>query len=184
MNKKLIPLVLITTGLLLLVVVSFLVYREWSPADNSAASTYYLSPDGDDITGNGNNTSPWKTLDKANSSINPGDTVILRDGVYPAYFGITKSNTTWKAENKQKAILDGGFGPDLLQGRWDRIDEAYRSACAGKGDEVRLLTIPPESNNINIDDLITLTLMGWYLEIPAGEVYEFWVITTLCKIAE
>ena len=46
-----------------------------------SAATYYVSP-----TGNDNSTgligAPFKTIQKAASRVNPGDTVIVKDGTY------------------------------------------------------------------------------------------------------
>ena len=39
-------------------------------------ATYYLSPEGSD-DGPGTRQRPWKTLDKANRTLQPGDAVIL-----------------------------------------------------------------------------------------------------------
>lgn len=82
-----------------------------------SAATYYVA-----LTGNNSNlgsaTAPFKTIQKAASIVNPGDTVIVKDGVYidtysPGYLlyltrGGTAGNViTFKAENKWGAVLDG-----------------------------------------------------------------------------
>lgn len=118
--------------LLLLLVVGLsivLIYREYSPENQKAiGNIYYLSPTGND-TNNGSTSSPWKTIAKADSVVQAGDTVIFKDGIYPVGYDtgksygerITKSKTTWKAENKHKAIIDGELGPESFKGRphWD-----------------------------------------------------------------
>ena len=38
----------------------------------ASATTYYISPSGNDATGNGSATAPWKTLYKATSSVTSG----------------------------------------------------------------------------------------------------------------
>ncbi len=135
------------------------------------AATYYLSPSGND-TNNGSPTSPWKTLDKANTAISSGDTVILKNGIYAAYLNITKSNTTWRAENKLQAIVDGGFGPALLEGRWDRIDEAYASACTGKDTFAKLIGIHENAANVTIDGLTLRNSCGKGITV-AGDDFVF-----------
>ena len=159
MNKKLIPIALVITGLLLLVVVSFLVYREWSPEDDSAATIYYLSPNGSD-SNPGTGASPWKTITKAVASVSSGDTVILKDGVYTGYVGLNKSNITWRAENRNKAIIDGGFSPALLQGDWSRINDIHPTACAGKDIYSNLLTIGSEISNVTVDGIVLRNSCG------------------------
>ena len=170
MRKSVFAITLAVIGALLLIFSSLLIYREWSPEDDSAATVYYLSPNGNDNTGNGSQGSPWRTPEKAVASINPGDTVILKDGQYPGYFGISKSNTTWRAENRHRAIIDGGFGPELLEGRWDRVSEAYNSACGGKGTYVNVITIGESSNNVTLDGLVIRNSCGRGLYIAGDDI--------------
>lgn len=89
-------------------------------SSKTSAATYYLSPTGND-SNNGSSSTPWQTITKANSIVTSGDTVMFKDGTYPVPISptfrgyiINKSGTTWKAENKHKAILDGGMGPELF----------------------------------------------------------------------
>lgn len=153
MRKKLRFLFLIVISLLLIIGVSVFAYLEFAPEDNSAASIYYISPNGNDSTGNGSSGSPWKTPSKALAAISPGDTVILKNGVYPGYFAVNKSNTTWRAENRYGAIFDGGFSPDLLSGKWDRIDDVHRTACAGRNLYSNIITIGNNISNVVLDGL-------------------------------
>jgi len=46
------------------------------------ATDYYLSPTGDDVTGDGSIGSPWFTLNKAWTVVTAGDIIYLRDGTY------------------------------------------------------------------------------------------------------
>ncbi len=48
----------------------------------SSATTYYLSPDGNDLLGNGSIENPWFTLNKAWKVIAAGDTIYMRGGTY------------------------------------------------------------------------------------------------------
>jgi hypothetical protein len=81
------------------------------------AATYYVSPAGSD-SNSGTLTAPFRTIQKAASLVNAGDTVIVKDGVYtdtyaPGYMlyltrGGTASNPiTFKSENKWGAVIDG-----------------------------------------------------------------------------
>ncbi len=155
-NKIIVSLLL---GLSLIVLTAYITYKEWAPSDNTAASTYYVSPSGLD-TNNGTNASPWKTLTKAQTSIAPGDTVILKDGSYPGYFVITKPNTTWRGENKHGAVVDGGFAPSMLEGDWRKIKIVWDRECEGNGKGKYSNLI-----NINAD---SVTIDGLYLRNSCG----------------
>jgi hypothetical protein len=88
------------------------------------AATYYASPTGSD-TNPGTNSQPFRTVARGIQAASAGDTIVLKDGTYPAdtplgggsrstwLLWINKSGApgapiTLKAENKQKAILDCG----------------------------------------------------------------------------
>ncbi|MDR2477115.1 MAG: right-handed parallel beta-helix repeat-containing protein [Treponema sp.] len=67
---------------------------EWTPpVDNTEVwpivedvpggfRVYFLSPTGNDTTGDGSFANPWFSLTKAQDAVNPGDTVYLRAGTY------------------------------------------------------------------------------------------------------
>jgi hypothetical protein len=118
-----------------------------------------LSPNGSD-SNPGTSASPWKTISKAVASASTGDTVILKDGVYSGYVGLNKSNVTWRAENRHKAIIDCGFGPTLLQGDWFRINDVHPTACAGKDIYSNLLTIGSEISNVIVDGIVLRNSCG------------------------
>ncbi|MGD0757055.1 MAG: hypothetical protein ABR927_18570, partial [Bacteroidales bacterium] len=46
------------------------------------ATTYYVSPSGSDVSGNGTISSPWFTLNKAWSYVSAGDIIYMRGGTY------------------------------------------------------------------------------------------------------
>ena len=48
----------------------------------SQANTYYISPSGNDATGSGTITNPWRTLYKATSTVTAGNTIFLLPGTY------------------------------------------------------------------------------------------------------
>ncbi|RIH64467.1 DUF1565 domain-containing protein [Mariniphaga sediminis] len=74
--------------------------------------TYYLSPDGDD-NNPGTLNEPWKTLEKANMALKPGDTVFLREGTYRGIINPVSSgenhqqSITYQSEKPHGAILIG-----------------------------------------------------------------------------
>lgn len=77
----------------------------------SAQTTRYVSPSGSD--GNpGTATSPYQTIGKAASVVNPGDTVIVMDGVYHEALNLTRGGNanayvTFMSQTKWGAVLDG-----------------------------------------------------------------------------
>jgi Ca2+-binding RTX toxin-like protein len=82
----------------------------------TAGHTYYVATTGSD-SNSGSSSQPFLTLQKAADIVKPGDTVIVRDGVYSGASGsellvITHSGTadapiTFRAEHKGGAQLDG-----------------------------------------------------------------------------
>jgi hypothetical protein len=81
----------------------------------SASINYYVATNGSD-NNPGTSASPFKTIQKAASVVNPGDTVIVRDGVYTTSSQYTtvlsRSGTagnyiTFRSEHKYGAVLDG-----------------------------------------------------------------------------
>jgi serralysin len=52
------------------------------PVGGAHAATLHIRTSGDDRTGDGSAARPWKSPQKALENVNPGDTVLLGDGVY------------------------------------------------------------------------------------------------------
>lgn len=84
-------------------------------APASSGPTFYISPNGND-SGNGSQSAPWRTVQKAANTVNAGDTVILMDGTYTqGSVGFNRSGTAdkpvvFKAQNKWKAIIASTSG--------------------------------------------------------------------------
>lgn len=74
-------------------------------------ATYYISPTGNNTTGNGSSGNPWLTITKANSSSAIGDTIILKAGTY-TWNGIGNLNLSriYQGESALTTILDGAGG--------------------------------------------------------------------------
>jgi hypothetical protein len=75
---------------------------------------YYISPQGDDHDF-GTKEYPWRTLDKANKTLRPGDTVTVSDGLYeglinPEFSGKNNQRIVYRSENRHGAILKGDEG--------------------------------------------------------------------------
>lgn len=74
-------------------------------------ATWYISPSGNDTSGNGSSAAPWLTLTKANASSANGDTIILKNGTYTwATLGHMGSIRTYQAHSVGGAVLDGAGG--------------------------------------------------------------------------
>jgi len=73
---------------------------------------YYVSPKGND-DGDGSINNPWRTIQKAANTLEAGDTVYVRDGVYREFVTIRNSGSkeagyiTYKAYPGEKPVLDG-----------------------------------------------------------------------------
>ena len=76
--------------------------------------TYYFSPDGKDDAA-GTRGAPFRTIDKANKVLAPGDTAIFLPGKYsgtirPQRAGAPDAPIVYRAEQKGTAILNGPVG--------------------------------------------------------------------------
>jgi hypothetical protein len=77
----------------------------------SGQTTRYVSPSGSDANP-GTAVSPFQTIGKAASVVNPGDTVIVLDGIYHEALNLTRGGTaaayvTFMSQTKWGAVLDG-----------------------------------------------------------------------------
>ena len=84
------------------------------PPTGCAAACHYVDPAGSD--GNpGTSTAPWQTIQHAADVMNPGDTVIVNDGVYTggtSVFTVSRSGTAsawlvFRAAHRWGAVIDG-----------------------------------------------------------------------------
>jgi hypothetical protein len=84
-------------------------------ATDATGPTYYIAPNGND-SGNGSQSAPWRSVQKAANTVNAGDTVVLMDGTYTeGSVGFNRSGTAdkpivFKAQNKWKAIIASTSG--------------------------------------------------------------------------
>lgn len=99
-----------------LLIESFQVERATKPFDAAAVAplagrTFFLAPDGRDAAA-GDAQSPWKTIERANRTLQPGDTVVFRPGRYegtiaPARSGAPDAPIVYRAEKPGSVILTG-----------------------------------------------------------------------------
>ncbi len=77
-------------------------------------TTYYVDPNGNDTTGDGSISNPWKTIPKAYNAAVQGDTIYVRGGrhIYTTRFSLSKSGTSsamyrlFAYPGDQRPILD------------------------------------------------------------------------------
>jgi hypothetical protein len=105
--------------------------------------TYYISPNGNDATGNGSATSPWKTLYKATSSVTTAGSVIkVKAGTYTE---TQKSNLA-----KAVSIIGDGAATTII-----------KSAVTGQWSVLLTLDSPQDTNGNQ--EIAGITLDGQYV---------------------
>ena len=80
-------------------------------ATSASGSVYYLSPQGDDLLGNGSINSPWFTLEKAWKAAAAGDTIWLRGGTYKYS---TMQDITGKSGQNERRIKFWAYNGESL----------------------------------------------------------------------
>lgn len=99
----------------LLLICTFVLFSVFITGEAIAATYYYVAAIGgnDSYTGTDTNK-PWATFSKAMTVLQPGDTLIIKDGTYYQSLNVTVSGTsgnpiTIKAEHDGLAIIDGQY---------------------------------------------------------------------------
>lgn len=95
---------------LLYVIVTCIVLIVAVPAN---AADYVVSPAGDDANA-GTAEAPWKTIGKANTALQSGDSVTLRSGSYTEIISPVAQNTTFRAEKGDVVVITGESGSEPL----------------------------------------------------------------------
>lgn len=98
-----------------------------------AASTYYVSTTGDDTTGTGSISNPWRTIQKAADTMVAGDTCIIRGGTYRETVTLSKSGTstsplTFQAYDGETVTVSGA---DPVTGWTNYSGSIYYAAMTG-----------------------------------------------------
>ncbi len=114
--------------------------RKWMPCflvcllffkSSGHTTTYFASPDGSDANSGMTEQQAWATFDHCLDNLDPGDTLVLLDGVYAQTLHVTITGTvaapiTIKAKNDGKAIIDGeGIREPAIFGEWNTTDDGY-----------------------------------------------------------
>jgi len=162
--------VLIIIGVLLLLVWVFLYLKYFREKEDRGFpnglrnkiieedTIYFVSPMGDDNNA-GSPTSPWKTLQHAINNLQPGEKLLIREGIYKEYVSLKKSGTGEKpiivsAFQGEEVVLDGeggswkyGFNFEfgasfvILSGLKVRNFEKYGVALWGGNKSVQIIDL-------------------------------------------
>jgi hypothetical protein len=95
----------------------------------ATAETYHVAPNGSDSK-SGSIDAPWATFGHAMTNLQPGDTLVIKEGTYHQSLNVKVSGTpdkpiTIKAEHDGKVIVDGEgkLQPFFIDGRHDMVVE-------------------------------------------------------------
>jgi hypothetical protein len=131
------------TNSLFLIIILLIILFAFSPETEivKAATVYYVSTTGNDSTGTGIISNPWKTIQKAANSMTAGDTCIIRSGTYretvtPVYSGSSAGPITFKAYEGETVTVSGA---NLVTG-WVKYSEgiyyAPMTGSLGSKDQI------------------------------------------------
>jgi hypothetical protein len=95
-------------------------------SQEAAAADHYVSPTGNDALAVSSLSAPWKTIGKAARSVNAGDTVHVRAGLYLERPNLSRSGTesnpiVYKNYNGEKVIIDGQQDPQGTERNYTSI---------------------------------------------------------------
>jgi hypothetical protein len=108
-------------SILTTILVTFLLEFSIVPIVSSTSTIYYVSTTGNDTTGDGSFTNPWRTLEHASSIVTAGDNVFVRGGIYYEQVFINTSGTANKpiifSTYNNEIVVINGNGHDI---RWSK----------------------------------------------------------------
>jgi hypothetical protein len=119
--------------------------RNNNPPSNG--NIYYVSTSGNDSSGNGSQSSPWRTIQKAANSVSPGDRVRIMPGTYNEQVTISTSGTvnnyitfeSYDANNKAIVTYNNIEGTFRLNGTdYIRIKNLGIRTTADNGQCIRI----------------------------------------------
>ena len=99
-----------------------------SASAEAKTKTVYVSTAQEDPAGDGSRAHPWATLEKALPRLVPGDTLVLRGGIYRdvpviTLHGTERAPITLRAEVGETVIFDAGIA--------DFLDEEIETVLSG-----------------------------------------------------
>ena len=136
------------------------------------ATEYYISPDGKD-SNVGTLTFPWRSIQRANESLRPGDTVYLREGYYtetirPTNSGTPANSITYSGYQSEKAVIySRPEGAQLTGKQYITIKKLHFETC-----HYFIRSYPDGFDHCIIEDCIMEDQTGWCgIEIGDGSTY-------------
>lgn len=129
-------------------------------------ATYYVAGTGNDATGTGSTGNPWRSLGKAHTSANAGDTIIVRNGTYEEQLTISKANMTWRADTGHTPVVNGRYHIGLMSGgntitkqsAMPRIDSSASFLPGGSNGKAGLVFIT--GNGVTLDGFVVQNSTG------------------------
>jgi hypothetical protein len=156
---------------LLFVIILIVVYAGFTVATADAA-VYFIDKNSGNDSANGSAGSAWKTIAKANNTLKPGDTVIIKKGTYseginPQNSGSNGNPITYKSDTDGVLIVGSGNNyPVLIRKNYITIDGlSIKRANLPSGNSANILIYGNNNkivncNIINTKDGITQGLSG------------------------
>lgn len=163
-----------------------------------AATNYFVSTTGSD-SNPGTESQPWRNLEKAfaNSSLNPGDVINVRGGVYrvdpsapessnncmmlPVRSGTSGNPITIKAYNNEDVLMDGRWDIKVNGGVWQTDSHPGWWSLSWKWNDANLLQTARRGQLWDNGKLIPSTKTGnfnppnngswWMLDVNAHKIY-------------
>lgn len=135
----------------------------------------WISPDGNDQTGNGSESAPYRSFKKALSTLSPGGTVVAKSGIYrEPHFFVDKANITFQAAPHAKVWLKGSrvVTDWTADGNIWRSTGDYQNFChvctTNTNPAVEGMAAYPEQVFINDEPLEQVATLA---EVTAGKFY-------------
>jgi len=126
-------------------------------ATGSFAATYYISPSGNDATGNGSQANPWKSLYKATSAAKiAGDIIHVGQGTYTETQGsVLAARVSIEGEGLSTTIINS-----TLTGTWSTFLQLSSSNGTNGGQSISGLTLDGGGYSYIVDCIIRKNLFS------------------------
>jgi hypothetical protein len=168
-----------------------------SPTPIASGTTYFIAATGGSDSNTGlTATSPWSSFDHAWSVLQPGDTLLLKDGtytapsagsgntaiIYPTINGQAGKPITLKAQNDGQAIIDGQnytYHTVVIGKIWDNIPGYTRASVNPYGNYVTVEGLVAKNSAADVFEIysrnVTLRRNSGYNANPHDNFHVFTV---------
>jgi hypothetical protein len=114
---------------------------------------YYVSPTGNDTTGDGSASAPWRTFAKAFTALKPGDAMVLMDGTYKESLALP---TTLNGTDTSHIVIGAQHdGKALINGEGTRVPIRVRG-----------------NDYIDIEGVVAYNSSAGVIDVDAGSSYD------------